>query len=339
MSSVYHKILSAIGLAVLLSACGSSNALLKTTDYEYRYEAAKALYAEGSYRQAAEHLSAVLAPLKGTQYGEESLYMLAESNFRARDFESAAMFFKKYYQMYPKGAYAQRAYFNSGFSLYMQTVDVRLDQSATVDAITEFQDFLDYYPQTVFKEQAQDIIYRLQDRLVEKEYLTAKLYYDLGAYMGNATYGGSNYEACVVTCQNALKDYPYASTNLREDLAVMTLRAKHLLAIESVEERKAERLRDAIDEYYAFINDYPESKYLEEAKVIFDKAQKDIDKRGGYDDSYFGDYSAKRDAMTKQEAEEREAEAEKMNKAAEKKQRMARLNPFRKKQNTKTKDE
>ena len=265
---------------MLLESCSEYSNVLKSNDYEYRYEVAKALYADGHYRQAAELFSLLLAPLKGTSYGEESLYMLGESNLKAKDYESAVMFFKKYYQLYPKGSYMELSRYNTGYALYKQTPDIRLDQSSTMEAIKEFQNFLDYCPETTLKEQAHQIIYDMQDKLVQKEYQSAKLYYDLGTYTLNCIYGGNNYEACVVTAQNALKDYPYASANLREELSILTLRAKYHLARQSVEERRLERFRDAIDEYYAFQNDYPESKYLKEATSIRNYSERVVANKG-----------------------------------------------------------
>lgn len=265
---------------MMLAACSEYTSVLKSKDYEYRYEAAKALYAQGHYRQASELFSLLLAPLKGTSYGEESLYMLGESNMKAKDYESAVMFFKKYYQTYPKGSYMEMARFNSGYALYKQTPDIRLDQSSTMEAIREFQNFLDYCPETTLKAQAHEIIFDMQDRLVRKEYLSAKLYYDLGTYTFNSIYGGNNYEACVVTAQNALKDYPYASAQLREELSILVLRAKYHLAKQSIEEKRLERFRDAIDEYYAFENDFPESQYLKEAKSIFTHSERVVARKG-----------------------------------------------------------
>ena len=276
--------LSLLCALLMLTGCSEYTAVLKSNDYEYRYEAAKALYMDGHYRQAAEIFSLLLAPLKGTSYGEECLYLLGESNLKAKDYESAAMFFKKYSQSYPKGMYMEMSRYNSGYALYMQTADVRLDQSSTMEAINEFQSFLDYCPQTSLKPQVHEMIYALQDKLVEKEYLSSKLYFDLGSYIGNSTFGGSNYEACVVTAQNALKDYPYASARLREELSILVLRAKYHLARKSVEERRLERFRDAVDEYYAFANDFPESKYLGEANSIFTYSERVIERKGGLPD-------------------------------------------------------
>jgi len=303
MRKIRRLLLLLAPCAMLLVSCSEYTQVLKSNDYEYRYEVAKALYTDGHYRQAAELFGMLLAPLKGTSYGEESLYMLAESNMKARDYESAAMFFKKYYQTYPKGQYMELARYNSGFALYKQTVDVRLDQSSTMEAITEFQDFLDNCPHTYLKGQAQDIIYELQDKLVKKEFLSAKLYYDLGTYAINCAYGGSNYDACVITAQNALKDYPYASAGLREDLSILILRAKYHLARQSVEEKRVERFRDAIDEYYAFQNDYPESQYLKEAENIFKHSERIVARNGIMLDDEDEDVTAKRKKNTYNEEE------------------------------------
>jgi outer membrane protein assembly factor BamD len=41
-----------------------------------------------------------------------------------------------------------------------------------------------------------------------------------------------------------------------------------------VEKKKEERMRDAIDEYYAFKNEFPESKYMKEVESIYKNASK-----------------------------------------------------------------
>ena len=130
------------------------------------------------------------------------------------------------------------------------------------------QMFMEYFPNSTKKQEAQDMIFALQDKLVLKELYSARLYYNLGNYLGN------NYESCVITAQNALKDYPY--TDYREELSILVLRARHEMAIYSVEDKKMDRYRETIDEYYAFKNEFPESKYLKEAEKIFNESQKVI---------------------------------------------------------------
>ena len=254
--------------ALLLPSCGEYNKLLKSTDYEYKYEAAKNYFAKGQYNRAATLLNELIAILKGTDKAEESLYMLGMSYYNQKDYQTAAQTFIQYYQVYPRGTYTELSRFHAGKALFLDTPEPRLDQSSTYKAIDELQMFMEYYPQSAKHQEAQQMIFELQDKLVMKEYLSAKLYYNLGNYMGN------NYQSCVITAQNALKDYPY--TNLREDLSILILRAKYELAVYSVEERKQERYREAVDEYYAFKNEFPESKYLKEAERIFSKSQAEL---------------------------------------------------------------
>lgn len=265
-----------IGLlsAGVLSSCGEYNKVLKSTDYEYKYEAAKAYFAKGQNSRAATILEELIPIMKGTSNGEESLYMLAMTYYNQRDFVTASHYFNTYYTTYPRGTYTELARFHSGKALYLDTPEPRLDQSSTYRAIDELQMFLEYFPTSNRRDIAQNMIFELQDKLVEKEYLSAKLYYDLGSYTGNTVYSstGNNYLAAVVTAQNILREYPY--TQRREDLSILILRAKYDMAKESVLEKKAERMRETIDEYYAFKNEFPDSKYMKEVEAIFKDASK-----------------------------------------------------------------
>lgn len=271
-------------LAIALGSCSKWTAIQNTRDYEYKYEVAKAYYMEGKYSQASVYFAEVLAFMKGTVNAEESLYLAAMSNFMNKDYDAASQYFRKYYQVYPKGLYVEYARYYCGLALYNMTPDPRLDQQSTYEAIKEFQDFLDYYPYTSIKESTMEMIYKLQDKLVEKEYLSAKLYYDLGSYTMNCAYGGSNYEACVVTAQNALRDFPFASADRREELSIMILRSRFHLAEQSVDSKRVNRYRDCIDEYYAFTNDFPESKYIKEAAKIMEKSTAYVNKHASKDE-------------------------------------------------------
>ncbi len=261
----------------VLSSCGEYNRVLKSADYEYKYEAAKAFFTEGSYTKTATLLEELVPILKGTSYGEESLYMLAMNYMNQGDYVTASHYFNTYYTTYPRGQYTEEARFNCGRVLYMNAPEYKLDQSSTYSAIRELQVFIEFFPSSPRRLQAQDMIFELQDKLVEKEYQTAKLYYDLGAYTGNSSIAstGNNFQAAIVTAQNVLKDYPY--TGLREQLSLLILKAKYSLARESVEEKKKERMQEVVDEYYAFKNDFPESKHLSEVENIFKYASKSVD--------------------------------------------------------------
>jgi len=117
---------------------------------------------------------------------------------------------------------------------------------------------MDMYPDSRLKTAAQNKLLVLQDKLVEKELMSATLYFNLGNYFGNCSNGGSNFTSCIITAQNALKDYPY--TQKREEFSLLIMKGKFGLAEQSVEDKKLDRYRDAEDECYGFINEYPDSQ-------------------------------------------------------------------------------
>ena len=264
-----------ISTALLLSSCANEfNNVYKSNDWTFRYEFAKEKFAQHKFTQASTLFGDMINVMKGTDNAEECLFLYGLSAFNDKDYESAADIFKKYYATYPKGDYAEQASFLVGESLYNCSPEPRLDQSETYSAMRAYQDFMDIYPLSSKKETAQNRLYELQDKLVEKELHSAKLYYNLGTYFGNCTSGGNNYEACIVTSQNVLKDYPY--TTLREDFATLIMKSKYQLAASSVEAKRMERYQDAEDECYGFINEYPESKERALAEKYIAKCKKVI---------------------------------------------------------------
>ncbi|MBQ9231343.1 MAG: outer membrane protein assembly factor BamD [Prevotella sp.] len=261
-------------MAVLLSSCASEfNKVYKTADNDYKYEFAKQCFAMGKYQQASTLLQDLVLIQKGRDNAQECLYLLGMAQYGNRDYESASSTFKKYYSSYPKGTFAEQASFYVGQSLYQSAPEPRLDQTPTVGAINAYQQFLDLFPDSELRPIAQQRLFDLQDNLVQKEYLSAELYYNLGGYFGNINANTeSNYEACIITAQNALKSYPFSK--IREQFSVLIMKSKFELAENSSEEKKLDRYRDAEDECYGFLNEYPESKECATAEKYIAKCKK-----------------------------------------------------------------
>ncbi len=265
-------VLAVTALALLFSSCAHEyNKVYMSNDTQYKYEYAKECFANGKWQRAVSLLTDLIVVQKGSENAQESLYMLAMAQYNNKDYEGASATFKRYYATYPKGYFAEMAEFYVGQSLYECTPEPRLDQSATVAAIAAFQEYLDLYPDAIQKTAAQQRLFELQDKLVMKELYSAQLYYDLGPYFGNCNFGGNNYEACIITAQNALKDYPYSK--MRENFAILLMKSKYELALQSVDDKKYERFQDAEDECYGFINEYPDSKERATAEKYIEKCK------------------------------------------------------------------
>ena len=263
-------------VALVMSSCaGEYTKIYKSADADLRYEYAKQCFAEGKYTRSVSLLEDLVTILKGTDNAQECLYMLGMAQYLSHDYESSSQTFKKYGTSYPKGLYAEKASFYVGQSLFESAPEPRLDQTPTIGAINAYQQFLDLFPESKLRDEAQTKLFELQDRLIMKEYLSAKLYFNLGDYYGNVNANNeSNYSACIVTAENALKTYPF--TKLREDFALLIMKSKFQLAENSSNEKQVDRYRDAEDECYGFLNEFPYSENKELAERYIAKCKKII---------------------------------------------------------------
>ncbi|GHS91920.1 outer membrane protein assembly factor BamD [Bacteroidia bacterium] len=262
-------------LAVFLfTACGEFNKVLKNPNIDERYEYAKKYFNEGKFSRSATLLEDIYTMYKGTSKAEESLYLLAQSYYGMKDYQTASEYFKSYYTNYPKGEYTELTRYYSAYGLYLDSPDPRLDQSDTYKSIEQFQEFMEFYPQSERKEEAQRILFELQEKLALKELLAVRLYYNLGDYVIAYPFPGGNYTSCVITARNAMRAYPYSK--YREEFMYYSIRAKYDLAVQSVDDKKSLRYRDVLDEYYTYKNEYPEGKYMKQIQKMFEYSSKEI---------------------------------------------------------------
>ena len=266
--SVKKIILLVCAVVMLCSSCGEYNKLLKSQDVDLKYSYAKKYFNQKKYVRSAALLEDIIQYFRGRSEAEELLYLLAQSYYGQKDYGTASTYFQAYASSFPKGEFVELAKYYSAYCLYLDSPDPRLDQSQTYGSINQFLLFIEEFPQSERAKEAQEILFELQEKLAYKEYRAAKLYYDLGTYLGN------NYRACVITAENALLSYP--DSKYREELVYLKIRSKHELALASVEELLQGRYRDVVDEYYNYINEFPEGKYTRQVKRFFDYANSKI---------------------------------------------------------------
>ena len=260
-----------IGLMFLaLTACSEYQQLLKSTDPELKYQKALVYFNDEQYVKAQTLLDEVTTYYRGTDRSQDVLAYLSRCYMGQKDYASASEYYQAYIRNYPKGRYIIEARFQVGHCYYLDAPDARLDQSVTKKGIEFFTQFVELYPESPYAEQAYKEMGELYDKLAQKEYLSAKLYYDLGTYLGN------NYLSAEIVAKNALKDYP--TNKYQEDLNWIILQAKYQQALNSVEEKKLERARETEDEYYSFIAEFPDSKHRSAAERIGKEVKKLLSK-------------------------------------------------------------
>lgn len=278
MTKQIYKIwlLACITIGTLsLSSCSEYQQILKSKDPDFKYQKALAFFENKQYVKSQTLLDEVTAYYRGTDRSQDVLIYLSRSYMGQKNYTSAAEYYQAYIRNYPKGRYIAEARFQVGHCYYLDSPDARLDQTITKKAIDFFTQFIELYPTNPYAEQAYKEMNELYDKLAEKEYLSAKMYYNLGTYLGN------NYLSAEIVAKNALKTYP--TNKYQEELNWLILQAKYQQMINSLDNKREDRARETNDEYYNFITEYPTSKHLDAAKKINKETEKILNKQQKYD--------------------------------------------------------
>ncbi len=245
-------------ISLLVSSCGEYSKVLKSTDFDLKKAKAKEYFDEGEYVKTTELLNQILPRFRATDEAEELSWMNAESYFGMKDYFVAGSYFKTFVDMYPFGKHAEEANFMAAFCDYKISPRPELDQENTRNAIDGFRIFMTKYPNSPRVDECRKYVEELQNKLVEKSYLNAKLYYDM-----------KQYKAAVVALNNSLKEY--ANSKYREEMMFLKLNSLFLYAENSFANKQRERYQDTMDDYYSFMEEFPESTYAKEVKNIYEK--------------------------------------------------------------------
>ncbi len=248
---------------MLFSRCGDYNKILKSTDYEFKFKKAIEYYEEGEYVRSASLLNELITIYRGTSHADQIYYYYAKSMMGQKDYLMAGHYFSTLVSEFPTSDYVEEAQFMVGYCHYLMSPKPRLDQEVTRKAIDALQLYINLYPYTERVDEANRLIAEMQDKLVEKSFLSAKMYYDFGQY-----------KAAVVALDNSLKEYP--DSQFREELMFMLLKSKYLLAINSIESKKQERMSSALDEYFTFVDEYPDSEHIKEAEKFYETLAEEL---------------------------------------------------------------
>lgn len=256
-----HIITLGFVAAMLAIACSGYEKVVKSDDVDLKFSKAFYYYQKGDHVKAAT-LFDQLAPLtRGTRKADSVFFYQAMTQYKLNDYIISAHYFNTFVQTYGNSSFIEEAAYMEAYCYYMQSPRPELDQTSTLQAIDAFRLYMLRYPASSRITDCQRIIQELNEKLMEKAYLSAQLYYNL-----------DDYRASVVALNNCLLDFP--DTRHREELMFKLLESKYMLAVNSIRAKQTERFQDAIDEYFSFIAEYPESANRKKADEMYQEASK-----------------------------------------------------------------
>lgn len=253
----------AMGLILVLGSCSRYEKLLRSDNFEAKYQKAMEYYKDGDVVKAGGLFETLIPVYKGTRRIDSITYYRAMCEYKQSSFILAGHYFNIMKETYPNSPFAEDAAFMNAFCYYKASPRPSLDQTNTYKAIERFQVFLAEYPDSDRGAEANRYLIKLRDKLVEKSFNAAKLYYDL-----------EDYKAAIIALNNCLLEYP--NSKYREDILFLTVKANFDLAENSVIKKKEERYGNTVDAYNIFSEEFPDSEYISKASEFKKEAVKHI---------------------------------------------------------------
>ncbi len=243
-------------LCLTIVSCGEYEKLLKSTDYELKIAKIKEYYDQGKYTKASELINQVIPVYRATEEAENLTWLNAQCYLNMKDYLMAATEFKNYADLYTYGKHLEEAVFMSALCKYYMSPKPELDQANTIEAIEAFQIFIGRFPFSSRVPDAAKYIDELSEKLAQKAFISARLYYDI-----------KQYKAAIVSLENCVNKYP--ASKYREEMMFLKLNSLFLYAENSIALKQTERYQETLDEYFSFIEEFPNTIYYKEVANIF----------------------------------------------------------------------
>lgn len=249
----------------ILTSCSGYEKVLKSTDYDSKFDAAMRYYNEERWSRARQLFENLALYYRGSEHAEDIAWYYGQSLMKSDYFYNAAYQFKTFSKRYPYSDRAEEAAFLSAYCKYMDSPSYTLDQTSTKGAIAELEQFTDRYPNSPHIPEANAYLDELRDKIMQKDYEIAIGYYNT-----------ESYRAAVVALTNFINLYP--DSKHREEAMYTIIKAGFEYAINSREDKMKERLQQVVNNFDKFAATFNNSKHLSECQNIYNRCKAELAK-------------------------------------------------------------
>jgi outer membrane protein assembly factor BamD len=234
-----------------LASCDNYNRIVKSDDYEAKFEEANKLYDAGKYERCVGLFEQVYQRSPKSPQGEVSYYRMGMACYHVEDWYLASYYLASFQLKFPYSRLVEETTFLAALCAVHNSPEPSLDQTETEVALNELQNFINRFPNSEKVDTCNAVMDKLRFKLQTKDLMSVRLY--------SKTF---NYRAAVVSAKSFLDDYPVST--YREEAMAILLRNSYLLAENSIESKLEDRIKDTEDTYGKFLAEFPESSYLRE---------------------------------------------------------------------------
>jgi outer membrane protein assembly factor BamD len=237
----------------LLAGCNDFGKVMKSKDFDYKLSRADGYFEKKKYRYAQQLYEELFPVFKGTQKFEDLYYKYAYCFYNQGLYREAENLFKGYLEVFPNSLKAEEIDFKRAYCFYKQSPKLELEQVNTLRTMGMMQTFINTHPASAHNIEASEIIDKCRHKLEQKDFRSAKLFYDMGSF-----------RAAALAFNTLLNDYP--ESQKADEYKLFVVRAYFKFAELSIPDKQLERFEKVISEFSDFADRFPESKFLDEAR-------------------------------------------------------------------------
>jgi outer membrane protein assembly factor BamD len=217
-------------------------------DAEDQYALAKREYEEKQWDKALLELQKLILNYPGVNFIDSAQYLLGMTYFNQKEYPSAINEFNRVLTSFPTSSLGDDAAFKVAECDFRMSPKAELDQSHTQKALDELKNFLDDYPLSDKREEAQKILNECRAKLAKKVYKGGSLYYKM-----------RHYDAASLYFKQVLDEYQDTEWSKP---------AQYYLAEALYKEKKYDQAKE---EYQKFIQDFPQDELVKKATKNLEK--------------------------------------------------------------------
>jgi len=264
MKKRYFFLLFVALFGLLSTGCKSEYEKIRASgDTELIYKKAFELYDQEEYLRSQSLFELIIPAYRGRPELEKIYFTYAYTYYRLNKFILANYYFKNFANTFPTSEMKEEAEFMVAYSSYNLSPSYRLDQTYTGQAIDEFQDFVNAWPNSERVNECNRLIDELRLKMEKKTFAEGELYFDL-----------RQYQASMVTLENLLRDFP--ETGSAERVRYKIASAAFLLAENSIYEKQEERYKAAVSAANDYLGKFTDSENYDEVESIYKNSVKKL---------------------------------------------------------------
>lgn len=229
-----NTILAFLSLCLLINCKSQQEEALKSADKDFILKVANEQFAKKKWSKSLALYERLTNLVAGTDDAPNVLFNSAYANYYDKNYQLAGHQFKNFAVTFPQDTRREEAAYMSALCYYQGSMDYNLDQTSTLSAIDELQNFLNQYPNSEKAQNIDKLIDELNYKVEFKAFENARQYYKM-----------ANFKSADIAMENFLEDFP--ASKLRTKALDIQMESKYELAMKSAYELKEERLEKALN--------------------------------------------------------------------------------------------